>query len=150
MPDEDVRQVNVILMISDGFGPASETFARQYLQYLHSANHSSILKGGRWYGLANTTSVPATDKDFFSLKLPLDDILIGASRTRSSDSLVTDSAAGATAFSCAIKTYNGAIGVEPVKRDPCGTLLEAARHKGYKTGLVVTSVSADAGRLGDG
>jgi alkaline phosphatase len=36
-------------------------------------------------------------------KLPLDDILVGSSRTRSSSSLVTDSAAGATAFSCALK-----------------------------------------------
>ena len=37
--------------------------------------------------------------------------IVGSSRTRSSNSLVTDSAAGATAFACAIKTYNGAIGV---------------------------------------
>lgn len=39
--------------------------------------------------------------------LPLDRLLVGSSRTRSSNSLVTDSAAGATAFSCGIKTYNG-------------------------------------------
>lgn len=54
---------------------------------------------------------------------------------------VTDSAAGATAFSCGMKSYNGAIAVEPVGRNPCGTVLEAAKHKGYKTGLIVTSVS---------
>ena len=42
--------------------------------------------------------------------LALDQFLIGSSRTRSSDSLVTDSASGATAFSCGIKTYNAAIG----------------------------------------
>ncbi|CAG8544509.1 5038_t:CDS:2, partial [Scutellospora calospora] len=46
---------------------------------------------------------------------PLDQILVGSSRTRSSDSLVTDSAAGATAFSCIKKTYNGAIAVDPDK-----------------------------------
>lgn len=40
---------------------------------------------------------------------PLDSILVGSSRTRSASSLVTDSAAGATALSCAKKTYNGAI-----------------------------------------
>jgi len=47
-------------------------------------------------------------------QLPLDTMLIGSSRTRSSDALVTDSAAGATAISCALKTYNGAIGGAPV------------------------------------
>jgi len=35
---------------------------------------------------------------------------------------------------------SGAIGVEPVNQDPCGTVLEAAKHKGYLTGLVATSV----------
>ncbi|KAJ3044699.1 hypothetical protein HDV00_001103 [Rhizophlyctis rosea] len=62
----------------------------------------------------------------YGTQLPLDTIL------------VTDSAAGATAFSCALKTYNGAIGVHPDQK-PCGTVLEAAKEIGYKTGLVVTS-----------
>lgn len=60
-------------------------------------------------------------------------------QTRSSDSLVTDSAAGATAFSCAQKSYNGAVAVEPEGRHrPLGTVMEAAKAEGYKTGLVVT------------
>ena len=46
--------------------------------------------------------------------LPLDTILVGQSRTQSSSNLVTDSAAGATAFSCGLKSYNGAIGGELV------------------------------------
>ncbi|KAI9145925.1 alkaline phosphatase [Paraphysoderma sedebokerense] len=103
---------NVILMISDGFGPASETFARSYYQYVNNMTVSYMT--------------------------PLDEILVGASRTRSSSSLVTDSAAGATAFSCVLKTYNGAIGVDPDKK-ACGTVLEAAKSKGYYTGLVATS-----------
>ncbi|KAI8919304.1 alkaline phosphatase [Powellomyces hirtus] len=103
---------NVILMISDGFGPASETLARNYYQYTHD--------------------VPA------GTQLPLDTILVGASRTRSSDSFVTDSAAGATAFACGIKTLNGAIAVSPGLK-PCGTVLEAAKEQGYLTGMVVTS-----------
>lgn len=47
------------------------------------------------------------------LPLPLnqlDEMLVGTSRTRSASSLVTDSAAGATAFACGQKTYNGGIG----------------------------------------
>ncbi|CAG8657473.1 94_t:CDS:2, partial [Acaulospora morrowiae] len=103
---------NVILMISDGFGPASETFARNYYQYVKDLSY-----------------------DFVT---PLDELLVGSSRTRSSNSLVTDSAAGATAFSCILKTYNGAIGVDPEK-SPCGTILEAAKELGMATGLVVTS-----------
>jgi alkaline phosphatase len=79
----DVPRRNVIMMISDGFGPASETYARTYFQYLNS--------------------LP------FDHMMPLDTIHVGQSRTRSASSLVTDSAAGATAFSCAMKSYNGAI-----------------------------------------
>ena len=59
------------------------------------------------------------------------------------DSLITDSSAGATAFSCGIKTYNRAIGLDPLRR-PCGTVLEAAKRQGYLTGMVVTAKVTDA------
>ncbi|KAJ3302785.1 hypothetical protein HDU76_005471, partial [Blyttiomyces sp. JEL0837] len=103
---------NVIMMVSDGFGPASQTLARNFYTYINNASYSTML--------------------------PLDTILVGSSRTQSSDSFVTDSAAGATAFACALKTYNGAIGVDPEQK-PCGTILEAAKAAGYMTGLVVRS-----------
>ncbi|KAJ1667798.1 vacuolar alkaline phosphatase [Coemansia sp. RSA 1813] len=107
------KKRNVILMISDGFGPASETMARNYMQ--------------------------RTRNFTISYQSPLDEILVGSSRTRSSDSLITDSAAGATAFSCQMKSYNGAIGVDD-KKTPCGTVLEAAKlQRGMATGLVATS-----------
>lgn len=73
-----------------------------------------------------------------SLQLGSDKIQIGSIRTRSSDSHVTDSSASATAYSCAIKTYNGAVGIDE-NGNPCATVLEAAKRAGYKTGLVVTS-----------
>ncbi|KAI9274134.1 alkaline-phosphatase-like protein [Helicostylum pulchrum] len=105
---------NVIMMVSDGFGPASETFARQY----HSWKEGSPVN---------------------SIVFPLDKILVGQSRTQSSSSLITDSAAGATAFACGIKTFNGAIAVNPDKI-PCGTVLESAKiHRHMKTGMVVKS-----------
>ncbi|KAI8085017.1 alkaline-phosphatase-like protein [Halteromyces radiatus] len=104
---------NVIMMISDGLGPASVSFARTYHQYINNLPY-----------------------DF---EMPLDTIHIGQSRTRSSSTLVTDSAAGATAFSCGLKTYNGGVGVDPHGK-PCGTLLESAKHHlQMKTGLVATS-----------
>lgn len=72
---------NLIFMVSDGMGPASLSLTRSYRQFVEA--------------------------------LPIDDVLvldrhfIGSSRTRSSSSLITDSAAGATAFSCSMKSYNG-------------------------------------------
>ncbi|KAK3368147.1 alkaline phosphatase-like protein [Podospora didyma] len=54
-----------------------------------------------------------------------------------------DSAAGATAFSCGRKSYNGAISMLP-DYSPCGTVLEAAKRAGYHTGLVVTTDITDA------
>lgn len=62
----------------------------------------------------------------------------GLSKTHSQNRLVTDSGAGATAFSCGCKTYNGAIGVDKDKK-PCITILEAAKKEGYAVGMVATS-----------
>eukprot|EP00741_Cyanophora_paradoxa_P003476 tig00000711_g3376.t1 len=103
------RPRNVVLMIPDGTGPASWTLARDVARALRLRD-----------------------------ELFLDGSLTGASRTRSNNSLVTDSAAGATAFSCAQKTLNGAISVLPDGRR-CGTLFEAAQAKGMATGIVVTT-----------
>ncbi|WGK63575.1 alkaline phosphatase [Croceiramulus getboli] len=63
---------------------------------------------------------------------------IGLSKTSSSSDLITDSAAGATAFSAGIKTYNGAIGVN---QDTIAvqTITEQLADRGTKIGLVSTS-----------
>ena len=98
-------------------GPASLSLTRSFRQY--------------------QGSLPADDV------LVLDQHFIGSSRTRSTSSLVTDSAAGATAFSCGEKSYNGAISILPDHK-PCGTVLEAAKRAGYMTGLVVTTSITDA------
>lgn len=108
---------NLVFMVSDGMGPTSLSMTRSFRQY--------------------TSGLPIDDV------LVLDQHFIGTSRTRSSSSLVTDSAAGATAFSCGKKSYNGAISVTP-DHDPCGTVLEAAKKAGYTTGLVVTTRITDA------
>jgi alkaline phosphatase len=108
---------NMIFMVSDGMGPTSLGLTRSYRQF----------KGG----------LPIDDT------LVLDKHLIGTSRTRATNSLITDSAAGATAFSCGKKSYNGAVSVLP-DHSPCGTVLEAAKRAGYMTGLVVTTRITDA------
>lgn len=68
---------------------------------------------------------------------------IGFSKTQSADDYITDSAAGGTAISCGVKTYNGAIGVNndtfAVK-----SILEEAEEKGLATGLVSTSAITHA------
>jgi alkaline phosphatase len=51
--------------------------------------------------------------------------------------IITDSAAGATAFSIGKKTYNGAIGVDK-DSIPSVTILEMAEKNGLSTGLVAT------------
>ena len=63
---------------------------------------------------------------------------IGLHKSYSGDNLITDSAAGATAFASGVKTYNGAIGVD-LDTLPAVTILEMAEAAGMPTGLVATS-----------
>lgn len=98
------RPRNVIMMIPDGFGPASVTMARM------------------------ASGAP----------LALDSFITGTVGTAATDNYVTDSAAGATAYASGIKTYNGAIGVDTLRR-PAGTVLQGARDRGMWTGLVTTT-----------
>lgn len=71
-------------------------------------------------------------------RLLLDSLMVGQVSTRATNSLVTDSAAGATAYACGLKTFNGAVAVKEDGK-ACGTLLEAAKKAGMRTGVVVTS-----------
>ncbi|HEX9892919.1 MAG TPA: alkaline phosphatase [Gemmatimonadales bacterium] len=69
--------------------------------------------------------------------------IMGLVDNRSSDNLVTDSGAGATVYATGIRTFNGAIGVGPDSM-PLRTVLEAARDRGWATGLVATSTLTHA------
>ena len=83
--------------------------------------------------------------------LAVDQIQVGAVRTHSANSLVTDSAAAATALACGVKTDNGMLGVAPPPEaafrpadlpyptcQPLATVLEGAKRSGRAAGLVVT------------
>jgi alkaline phosphatase len=61
----------------------------------------------------------------------------GLIKTHSSRELITDSAAGATAFACGCKTSNGTLG-RCADQKPCLTILEQASQNGLATGLVVS------------
>lgn len=58
--------------------------------------------------------------------------------TRASDNKITDSAAAATAYSAGIRTFNGALGMDP-DSNAVTTVLEIAQSRGLATGLVATS-----------
>jgi alkaline phosphatase len=76
---------NFIYIVPDGYGPASQTMARDYV---------SLLQHGQ------------NPKAPVSIQLPADQMVIGNVRTKASNNLITDSAASATAFGCGVKTYN--------------------------------------------
>jgi len=64
--------------------------------------------------------------------------VVGIHKPSSYDQLITDAAAGATAISCGIKTYNGGLGVDP-DTIRVTNILEEADLKGYETGLLSSS-----------
>ncbi len=59
----------------------------------------------------------------------------GMARTRSSNYLVTDSAAAGTAISCGVKTNNGSLGVDS-SGNKLFSCAEAAKKKGLKVGII--------------
>ena len=63
---------------------------------------------------------------------------IGLIKTSSSRQRITDSAAGATAFACGVKTYNGAIGVDDDTL-AVPTLIEMISFEGLRSGVIATS-----------
>eukprot|EP01117_Protostelium_nocturnum_P002963 TRINITY_DN1389_c0_g1_i2.p1 TRINITY_DN1389_c0_g1~~TRINITY_DN1389_c0_g1_i2.p1 ORF type:complete len:534 (-),score=158.00 TRINITY_DN1389_c0_g1_i2:72-1673(-) len=112
---------NVIFFIGDGFGPASEVLARTV------------------YTVEKHPEFNSPDSKTFPLEsLALDEYLLGTARSYSTSSYVTDSAAGATAYSCVQKTFNYGIAVDDQK-NACGTVMEAAKTKGMAVGIVATS-----------
>jgi alkaline phosphatase len=103
---------NVIYMIGDGMGPAYLSAYRYYMDDPSTKKVESTIYDQLWVGVATTYP---------------DD-----------DTIVTDSAAGATALSTRNKSYNGAISVDHDHK-PLTTMLEIAKAKGMKTGIVATS-----------
>jgi alkaline phosphatase len=104
---------NIIMVVSDGMGPAYTTAYRNYV---------------------DDPSTPHVETVVF------DDILVGNASTYPAQvsGYVTDSAAAATALATGVKSYNGAIGVG-VDKKPVDSVMHFAKSKGMRTGLAVTS-----------
>ncbi|MBU2279360.1 MAG: alkaline phosphatase, partial [Gammaproteobacteria bacterium] len=103
---------NIIYMIGDGMGPAYLAAYRYYQDDPSTKAVESTIYDQLWVGVASTYP---------------DD-----------DTIVTDSAAGATALATHTKSYNGAISVNH-QHQPLTTMLEIAKAKGMHTAIVATS-----------
>lgn len=62
----------------------------------------------------------------------------GLHKAYAGNSLISDAAAGATAFACGVKTYNGAIGVD-MDSLPVKSMFQYAEERQLSTGLVSTA-----------
>ncbi|KYJ87073.1 hypothetical protein AS592_02495 [Sulfurovum riftiae] len=71
-------------------------------------------------------------------------MLAGMNSTYSHNSIITDSAAAATALASGYKTDNGLIGLKKDHGQKIQTLLEIAKRNGYMTGLAATSTITHA------
>jgi len=99
-----------------------------------------ILMIGDGMGLTQITAAMYLNDNSINLeRFPV----VGLIKTYSSDNLITDSAAGATAFACGVKTINGAIGVDANGMAKKNILEEAEENK-LATGMVVTSTIVHA------
>ncbi len=105
---------NVILMIGDGMGLHQVSQAVYYRQLAHPDREPLAFE--QLYRQARTPLVA----------------------TYSANSVTTDSAAGATAMACGVKTKNGAIGVD-AHENPCRSIIDFARDTGRSVGLVSTT-----------
>jgi alkaline phosphatase len=107
---------------------------------MHTRPKNIILMIGDGMGLSQITAGMYANGNRLQLERC---VVSGLIKTYAADDLVTDSAAGATAFSCGIKTYNGAIGVDLTGK-PVKTILEEAEHQGIATGMITTSTITHA------
>lgn len=115
-----------------GIGPTEESEVKK--------PKNLILLIGDGMGLGQITGALYSNSNKLNLeRFPI----VGLHKSHAFDKLITDSAAGATAFSCGKKTYNGAIGVDP-DTIACKTILELAQESGKATGLVTTSTIVHA------
>jgi alkaline phosphatase len=112
-PNQEVTPKNIIMVIGDGMGPAYTTAYRYFIDN------------------PETEIIEETVFDRY---------LVGSSSTYPArvSGYITDSAASATALATGVKSYNNAVGIDVNKKE-LQTVLEWAKLKGKKTGVVVTS-----------
>jgi alkaline phosphatase len=128
--------IKIFLMVGLLTGACGSTQPIQDISDYHGKRpRNIILLVGDGMGIGQITAGMYSNDNYLHLeRFPV----LGLIKTTAADDLITDSAAGATAFSTGKKTYNGAIGVD-VDTVPHPTILEIAESQGMRTGLVATS-----------
>ncbi|MEE1999911.1 alkaline phosphatase [Alkalimonas sp. MEB108] len=111
-PAETSAPRNIIFMIGDGMGANYLTAYRYFLAEGKQQQIKPTIYDELWTGISSTWPDDQT--------------------------LVTDSAASATALATGIKTFNGAISVDQ-QHLPIGTLMQQAKRQGKANGIVASS-----------
>ncbi|HKK78593.1 MAG TPA: alkaline phosphatase [Phaeodactylibacter sp.] len=94
-----------------------------------------ILMIGDGMGLAQITAASLSTQGPLAMEsFPF----AGLHKPHAEDNLITDSAAGATAFATGVKTNKGTLGLDS-KGAPVRNIVEEAEARGYATGLVTTA-----------
>lgn len=133
---------SLILLVLISFFAACSTTEPLVEQTFQKGQHPKniILMIGDGMGLAQISAAMYYNRN----KLHFEEFeYIGFHKSYAADNLITDSAAGASAFACGKKTFNGAIGIG-VDTLPMLNIIEEAESKGYATGLVATSTIVHA------
>ena len=111
-PDSSSEPRNIIFMIGDGMGSNYLTTYRYYLAEGQQQQIKPTIYDQLWTGMSSTWPDDQT--------------------------LVTDSAASATALATGVKTFNGAISVDQ-QHLPIGTMMQQAKRLGKANGIVASS-----------
>lgn len=135
----------LVMFVGTTFGlfvPSTTSAAENYFDE-NVKNVIFLIGDGMGFNHLNKT------KNERSIELTMDEFdIYGASRTRSTSSSVTDSAAGGTALATGIRTTNGTIGVYPM--DPVGAfsypknITELCLERGMMTGVITTDATSGA------
>jgi alkaline phosphatase len=111
---------NVIFMVSDGMNIGALTLARRYQHLIHG-------KDTPWMKLYRERPVVRALMD-----------------TASASSMVTDSAAAASAWGGGIRVHNGVLNYHPETKEPVTPLQMKLQAAGRRTGLVTTATITHA------
>jgi len=127
-----IRLKSVVVLIAAAVAVSCATLSQQATAQEPPTRVIFIIGDGA--GASYWTAAAFAEDDLAVERFPV----MGLVDTRSSDNKITDSAAAATALSAGVRTYNGAIGVDPDSISVT-TVLEVAQSRGLATGLVATS-----------
>lgn len=134
------KLINLITVVSFGMagcGGSKQSLTQSETMPVQEAPANIILMIGDGMGLSQVSAAFYYQQDHTSHFPRFKHI--GLINTSSSSHKVTDSAAGATAFACGEKTYNGAIGLNADSAVITNITEVVSEKKKMKTGIVSTS-----------